>query len=705
MIQKRDRHDSLFRAAATAERNFGRRKAADLRQSARSAQQAKDWAKAETLWRKSLEQDPGERMATVGLAQVLVYNGKLDEAGGLAGEIVAKWPTDENGPTVLARLAEEHGDTAEAIAQWRRVLDLVPGRSQALIRLGRLLVAEGELDDAKTHADHLALYAPDNPNAIALFAEIDAARGDHAGAVRRRKEAAEKFPQQPQLWHEYGSALIAAKQYAECEALVARLKNSNPQGAIRLEGNLLQAKFPESGHSAFWRQAHEAFPQTATFLRRYVLAALRDGKKDEAAKVLDTLFATQPLQQSDTNYVIGMVNLLGDDAVAVRKLVRDFLKRFRGTADYRRIALKLSRIVFRDFPRADRRYPATAKTRGMLRHTPADPNAARFVETACDVLTGYRSALLDTDVSRLEAEDLVAQLRARLRDKVPTSLIRVGDAESNALTYADDIVRYAATDAAEREIVWWGRAIGEGAREKLAGQVLDAMRDADILGVPTLERILRDVKLERREFLGNTRAGRGIRTVLRAMEPGGALANPHALLISAHIQHDLGEWNLYGALFDGLNDIVAVSCHASLPDAFTKRFGVAIAQNIVVPPRHASLASFGMSAMGPKILPEVLDEAIAQLPVNLHGRMVIVGAGYAGKVIVHEAKKRGAVALDLGSVLDYWIGASTRSYLTTARCARATNSSSVMAALVAAIHTHHLALRSWMAGTSPAMTI
>ena len=85
-----------------------------------------------------------------------------------------------------------------------------------------------------------------------------------------------------------------------------------------------------------------------------------------------------------------------------------------------------------------------------------------------------------------------------------------------------------------------------------------------------------------------------------------------------------------------------MSCHAGLPDAFRKRFNATIAQNIVVPPRHASLASFGMTEMGPKILPEVMDETIAQLPADLSGRMVIVGAGYAGKVIVQEAKKRGA---------------------------------------------------------------
>jgi hypothetical protein len=258
----------------------------------------------------------------------------------------------------------------------------------------------------------------------------------------------------------------------------------------------------------------------------------------------------------------------------------------------------------------------------------------------------------------------VTWIRTRLQQGAPTSFIRVGDGESNALPYLDDFARYAASDAAEREIVWWGRALYERARKKLADEVRDAMRDADVLGIPTLERIMRDVKPERREFLGNTRAGRGIRTVLRALDKGGALAGGNAQMTSAHIQHDLEKWDLYRELFDGLEGIVAVSCHARLPDALHKRFGVTIAQNIVVPPRHASLASFGMNDMGPKILPDVMDETIAQLPGDLRGRMVIVGAGYAGKVIVQAAKARGAVALDLGSVLDYWIGASTRSYLT-----------------------------------------
>ena len=47
-------HDALFKAAEKAGRAFERRKGAQLRQSARTAQQQKNWALAESLWRQSL---------------------------------------------------------------------------------------------------------------------------------------------------------------------------------------------------------------------------------------------------------------------------------------------------------------------------------------------------------------------------------------------------------------------------------------------------------------------------------------------------------------------------------------------------------------------------------------------------------------------------------------------------------------------------
>jgi hypothetical protein len=45
------------------------------------------------------------------------------------------------------------------------------------------------------------------------------------------------------------------------------------------------------------------------------------------------------------------------------------------------------------------------------------------------------------------------------------------------------------------------------------------------------------------------------------------------------------------------------------------------------------------------------------------GCLVLVGAGYLGKWLVDVARAQGGVALDVGSVFDYWLGLTTRSYL------------------------------------------
>jgi len=654
VAQKRNPHDALFKAAANAGRAFERRKGQQLRQSARTAQQQKNWALAESLWRQSLAAEPGEKAATVGLAQVLVYNGKFDEARALTEEIASRWPADENAPTLRARLAEEAGDAGEAVRQWRCVLALNPTRSQALIRLGRLMIEAGEIAEAEACAAKLAMVAPDNPAALSLKAEIAVALGDAAAAVAHHRQLTDKFPQETRFWQDLGGALLAARDYEGCAALIAKLKGGDRQAGLRLEGRLLAAKAPDLGHSEFWRAAHAAFPENADFLRKYLHAALQDGQSAEAIALLDALFAGSLLRASDANFVVGAVALL--DAPARRALVRRFLKRFRGTGDYRRLALRLSRIVFGEFAR--RPIAATAQTSRMLARTQCEAGAKQFLARALNCLSGQRC---DSDIDAEQARAIVALVRDRLAARRPWSLIRVGDAEANALSYAPEIARQFDADAAARETVWWGRTLEREPRAALAERVREAMRNADMLGVPALERLLRDLRLERRDYLAATRGGRGLRTVMEALEAG-TLGGAQAMLASAHLQHDLEKWDLYRGLFAGLDGIVAVSCHPALPEIFHQRFGVALAQHIEVPPRHASLPTFGRE-MGPKILPEVLDDTLAALPADLAGRLVIVGAGYAGKVIVEEARRRGAVALDLGSILDYWAGTATRSYL------------------------------------------
>ncbi len=104
--------------------------------------------------------------------------------------------------------------------------------------------------------------------------------------------------------------------------------------------------------------------------------------------------------------------------------------------------------------------------------------------------------------------------------------------------------------------------------------------------------------------------------------------------------------------------------HQGLPAAFAALFGARIDKHIFVPPETFLAHDLWHERHGAEdFFPEILDSLIAELGELRRGRLVIVGAGYAGKCIVHEARARGAVALDLGSILDYWVGAASRSYL------------------------------------------
>jgi hypothetical protein len=121
-------------------------------------------------------------------------------------------------------------------------------------------------------------------------------------------------------------------------------------------------------------------------------------------------------------------------------------------------------------------------------------------------------------------------------------------------------------------------------------------------------------------------------------------------------------WNMYGELFDGVGEAVLVSCHAALPDELMRRFGLRTAKHVLMPPGDAMLEMQHRALTDNEVPPASLNRALADLGDWPRGRMVLIGAGYAGKVIVDEARRRGGVALDLGSIFDGWLGHHTRSY-------------------------------------------
>jgi tetratricopeptide (TPR) repeat protein len=661
------RRPNLLQAAT------GRAELGFLVQKARLAQRRKDWPSALALWRKCVEKAPEDRTSALGYISVLIYGGDIEQAAARAEAFLRQYPKDENGPMALGRIAEAKGDLACAVHHWRAALELAPGKLQALIRLGAALRAEGRVEEAEACAAHLEGRHPGEPHGAILRAQIEQQAHGLTAAAPWWKAAADRFPGDVHVLRAYGRALLTAGAYEESETVAAQLHRNDPYESLRLRGQVLAKREPYQDHTELWKAACAELPDNVDFTRKLLNAALWARRLQEAEAAFARLLAHNQLRGSDADFVIGLGHayLESRNKAAVRATVRAYLKGMRGRLDYRAAALRLHRLILACFPRrsenAVRISRSASRFRTMVRTARLGSGAADALERIMileDALTKSGAiCLLDTDIDPDSCRAFIRIVHDHLATGRPLSLIRLGDGEANALTYDAAFADRFAEDSAVREKIWWGRTLVPESRAQLAAHVQAAASRADALGFPTREWLLRDVRLDSGQPLSQTKTGRGLLAIMATLEAAiesGILAG--RILVSAHIPQDLHRWDLYGELLDGVSEMIVVSCHSHVPDAIQNRFGVHVVKHVAVPPGDATLEMQHRQLEDDEVPPASVARALEQLGDWPRGRLVLVGAGYAGKLIIDEARQRGGVALDVGSIFDRWVGLNTRSY-------------------------------------------
>lgn len=484
----------------------------------------------------------------------------------------------------------------------------------------------------------------------AARAGIRTARAEEAAALARR-----------------AADCLARNRLADALVLAEQLRELDPYQAWRLKGEALTRLRPGDDFTEFWKSASAEVPRSGGFIRRYLDSALAGRRIEEAEAAIARLAASGKLRAPDADYAIGLANvyLARGNEDSARDTVSRFLAAMRGKDDYPAAELRLSRMLSSLFPElgpGSPREQILTRLHGAALPVPALQAIQNTAELEQSLEQRANQCLFDTDVSRTQCEAFIAEVRQCLTRGEPFSFIRLGDGESNALSYPTPLAEHFQNDAAEREAIWWGASLSASARAQLAARVADAIVEADALGIPTIARILRDVRLDVPHQLSESRAGRGIFAVMHAFsQPSNFRAYLNGILTSAHLHQDLERWRLYPELLRPRDEAVVISCHPHLPDILQERFGLKIMQHILVPPRHHSRDAFEPSGLSGE-LPEHFDRVIHEMGDGPQGRLVLVGAGYAGKIIIGEAKRRGGIALDLGSIFDHWMGVRTRSY-------------------------------------------
>ena len=230
-----------------------------------------------------------------------------------------------------------------------------------------------------------------------------------------------------------------------------------------------------------------------------------------------------------------------------------------------------------------------------------------------------------------------------LKEREPFSVIRIGDGEANLLSFSS----YPETPtlnlkAAKKIISMQQDSFSPSYNEiiNLQHRIYQAIQTADIVGVIGL---WRPQKRKTSELIDAfLKSYRGINGHWKAIDHLITLARQGHLkektLASAH---------LYFSILENISDILASTDKVLL---ITNRSTILQKFNSIISEPEYILV--GENTGDNKSTPDFLYTVKKQLPTNMSGYLCLIGAGPWSEIYCHWVKKRGGVAVDLGSGFD-----------------------------------------------------
>jgi hypothetical protein len=214
------------------------------------------------------------------------------------------------------------------------------------------------------------------------------------------------------------------------------------------------------------------------------------------------------------------------------------------------------------------------------------PGGLRAGLEGLERLAARPGALLYTAESYAEALGLARFLIERIRARIPSSVLRLGDGEGLFLPCA---VEGLGDLSAAQELLrktWWGAR--QPAPEAFAAMVRDheaAVAAADVVGAMPLWRLLNTFP-EKGPPVGNWQG------ILNAIGHAARRLRPEVIVTSAHLHHDLRQWNLWREILGEVEEASWICCH-DLGPLLHEQWGCAHASACGFPARRANSAAPG----------------------------------------------------------------------------------------------------------------
>lgn len=245
------------------------------------------------------------------------------------------------------------------------------------------------------------------------------------------------------------------------------------------------------------------------------------------------------------------------------------------------------------------------------------------------------------DINRLE------YLRCLIADKVANQVgfayIRLGDGECYGFDESDDIDY---SGILRQELHWWGTELDEELRRELQSKFCDALPYADMLGVPTVLRLIRDFNPSKQdEYPKNSLMAR-----LFSVMEGAAPFMESRIIVEDQSNLYLFDAEFIERLVRLAKKVYVVSgVSAALVDAWNPDSSKI--EHIEIPThRLLKVGNVGSEVSGifPLVYQEYIDR-VSQLAGP--GIVFLFSAGFIGKILIAEVARKGSVGLDVGQYL------------------------------------------------------
>ncbi|MEL7152194.1 MAG: hypothetical protein AAFN51_00030 [Pseudomonadota bacterium] len=292
---------------------------------------------------------------------------------------------------------------------------------------------------------------------------------------------------------------------------------------------------------------------------------------------------------------------------------------------------------------------------------------ARFARRYEEIVETAKAAFPDTRVSKREQEALAQLLATRLAEPEPFSMIRLGDGEAYAFDPDYITEQTQEEDRATREAIWWSSRLEPEKRRALQAGVQEAISGADMLGIPSIWRLLRDLPRQMATMRGpieswsaTARAHFILQEELDRMATTGRLDWSQKILLDDRCHQTLFTRSGVERLLVSGRPSVLVSCFEK--SQINAAFGNPLFDQAIRLPPHSKVRDrVPDDAIAHARMPDMMDDLTEQIDQHARqGAVFFVAGGLAGKVLLNQVKLSGGAGLDVGAAADYWMGLNTR---------------------------------------------